>query len=105
MLKGKSARRGIAGQQVSGVQTVGHPLTEDAMVAGPSPTVRRRQLGEAPPEIARHASIFERLASLALDADGTATLLDQRTAPPHCSTRSRGVCDGTSDVAPEQLQQ
>ncbi len=32
---------------------------------------------EAPPEIARYASIFERLASIALDADGTAKLLDQ----------------------------
>ena len=37
--------RGVAGQQVSGVQTVGYLLTEDAMVTGPSPTVRRRQLG------------------------------------------------------------
>jgi len=32
---------------------------------------------EAPSEIARYATIFERLASLALDADGTAKLLDQ----------------------------
>jgi transcriptional regulator with XRE-family HTH domain len=45
MLKSKSAIRGVAGQQVSGVQTVGHLLTEDAMATGPSPTVRRRQLG------------------------------------------------------------
>lgn len=45
MLKSKSAMRGVAGQQVSGVQTVGYLLTEDAMVTGPSPTVRRRQLG------------------------------------------------------------
>jgi hypothetical protein len=45
MLKSKAAMRGVAGQQVSGVQTVGYLLTEDTMVTGPSPTVRRRQLG------------------------------------------------------------
>ncbi|MGH3773562.1 MAG: helix-turn-helix domain-containing protein [Pseudonocardiaceae bacterium] len=45
MLKRKSSLRGVAGKQVSGVQTVGHLLTEDAMAAGPSPTVRKRQLG------------------------------------------------------------
>jgi transcriptional regulator with XRE-family HTH domain len=45
MLQSKFLSGGVAGKQVSKVHTVGHLLTEDTMATGPSPTVRRRQLG------------------------------------------------------------
>lgn len=45
MLNSKRQKQGAVRQQVGGVQTVRHPFTEEAMVEGPSPTVRRRQLG------------------------------------------------------------
>lgn len=45
MLKNKFPDRGVAGKQVHPVQTVGHLLVEEEMPTGPSPTVRRRQLG------------------------------------------------------------
>ncbi len=53
----------------------------------PMNTVYRELYGaalylEAPSEIERHVNIFERLASLALDADATAKLLDQLERRP-----------------------
>ncbi len=45
MLIAKFPTRGVATQQANEEQTVGYLLTEGSMADGPSPTVRRRQLG------------------------------------------------------------
>jgi transcriptional regulator with XRE-family HTH domain len=45
MPKGKFSRKPVARQHMARVHNGGHLLTEDTMATGPSPTVRRRQLG------------------------------------------------------------
>ncbi|MGH3846699.1 MAG: helix-turn-helix domain-containing protein, partial [Pseudonocardiaceae bacterium] len=45
MLTNKCHFGGVAAKQIDEGHTVGYLLTEESMADGPSPTVRRRQLG------------------------------------------------------------